>query len=364
MTRQAAIVGAGVVGLAIAAALARRGVEVIVLEKADRPGSETTARNSGVIHAGIYGAPDHLKTRLCVEGRRKLYAYCTERKVDHAKIGKLIVATSEDEVAALHALHTRALGNGVEGLQLIDTHQARQFEPELTAEAALFSPESGIVDAAGLVLALQGEIEDLGGVIAFRTEVDHAEATSQGFRVACGDDVLEVDLLVNSAGLSAQKLAHQVAAYPETRIPEQVLAKGNYFSWQGKSPFRHLIYPMPVRGGLGVHATLDLGGGLRFGPDVEWIDAPNYQVDPNRRDAFADAIRTWWPALDAERLSPDFAGVRPKLKPTDGSVADFLIDLPAHHGVAGLAMLFGIESPGLTSSLAIADNVARGLLDT
>lgn len=359
------VVGAGAVGLAIAAAFARTGRDVLVLEAGRAAGMGTSARNSGVIHAGMYYPTGSLRHRLCVQGRRQLYAYLAERNVPHRRTGKLIVATSPAETAKIEAIHATGLSNGVEGLDLITGAAARAWEPDLACEAALWSPETGILDTHAYMLALQGEIEDAGGAIALATPFQQADQIPGGFRVHTGGAdpaTIACRCLVNSAGLHAQRTASRIAGLAPGHIPALVLTKGNYFSCAGRSAFSRLIYPAPVDGGLGVHVTLDLAGRMRFGPDVEWLatgnpDAVDYTVNPARADAFYAAIRRYWPGLPDGVITPDYSGCRPKLSGPGEPAADFRIDGPALHAIPGLVNLFGIESPGLTSSLAIADEV-------
>jgi L-2-hydroxyglutarate oxidase LhgO len=357
------IVGAGAVGLAVAASLARNGKDVLVLEAASAIGTGTSARNSEVIHAGMYYPTGSLKHLMCVAGRRALYAYLQQRNIAHRKCGKLIVATTEAEIAKIEAIHATGLANGVEGLALLSAAEAKALEPALTCTAALWSPETGIIDAHGYMLALQGEIEDHGGAIALQSPVTRVEQLpGGGFRVQTPDAAIECRQLVNSAGLHATRVAGAIEGLAPAHIPQLTLAKGNYFSCAARPVFSRLIYPAPVDGGLGVHVTLDLGGRMKFGPDVEWLathnpDVVDYTVDPRRADAFYAAIRRYWPGLPDGVILPDYAGCRPKLSGPGEPAADFRIDGSTLHGVPGLVNLFGIESPGLTSSLAIADEV-------
>ncbi|TGD96953.1 NAD(P)/FAD-dependent oxidoreductase [Methylobacterium nonmethylotrophicum] len=356
------VVGAGVVGLAIGRELALRGHEVIVAEAEGGIGTGVSSRNSEVIHAGMYYPTGSLRARHCVEGRRRLYAFCESHGVPHAKIGKLIVAATEPEGAKIAAIHAQGLENGVEGLSLLDGTQARRLEPNLACNAALLSTETGIVDSHALMLALQGDIEGAGGALAFNTRIDRLTRAPEGWVARFGDgEEITVDAVVNAASFGAQGLARVTEGYPEARVPRLVLAKGNYFGCTGRPAFTRLIYPAPVEGGLGIHLTLDLAGRMRFGPDVEWIDAPDYEVDPGRGALFYAAIRRYWPALPDGALVPDYAGIRPKLSGPGEGAADFLIDGPAEHGLPGLVHLFGIESPGLTSSLSLAEDVADRL---
>ncbi|MDP6067198.1 MAG: NAD(P)/FAD-dependent oxidoreductase [Alphaproteobacteria bacterium] len=358
------VVGAGVVGLALARVLARRGREVLVLEAAAGIGSATSSRNSEVIHAGIYYPRDSLKARLCVAGRQALYHFCRDRGVPHKRLGKLIVAGHEDEFQGLERLRQSALGNGVDDLVFLPADEARALEPELACAGALLSPSTGIIDAHALMLALQAEAEAGGAVIALKSPLRGGQAGGQGFCLRVGladgsDYALDCRLLVNSAGLQAQEVAAGLAGLPATSIPRRHLNRGCYFALRGASPFRHLIYPLPGSASLGVHLTIDLAGQARFGPDQEWIDSIDYEVDPARAEGFYAAIRGYYPALAEGALSPAYAGIRPKLQAPGEAVADFIIQGPAEHGLAGLVNLYGIESPGLTAALAIADHAAE-----
>jgi len=364
----AVVIGAGVVGLAIARTLALAGREVLVLEAADAIGTETSARNSEVIHAGIYYPPGSLKARLCVEGRRRLYDYCEGHGVPHKRLGKLIVATQEGQQSGLAKIAEGARACGVDDLRLLSRGEAVALEPELVCVAALHSPSTGIVDSHAFMLSLQGEAEGRGAQIAFRTRVMSGRIESDGIVLkTCSDDgdelKLKADLVVNAAGHGAIPLAQAIQGMPAARIPRQFFARGCYFSMARKSPFSRLVYPVPVEGGLGVHLTLDMGGAARFGPDVEWIEGVDHAVDPHRADVFYAEIRRYWPALEDGALQPAYAGVRPKISGPGELAADFWIEGPRDHGVAGLVNLFGIESPGLTASLAIADEVRAMLVD-
>ncbi len=355
------VIGAGVVGLAIAAALARRGCAPIVLEREATIGTGISSRNSEVIHGGMYYPTGSLRAALCVEGRHMLYAYAQARGVATRRLGKLIVATDDAERRKIEAIHRQGQTNGVEDLALIDGASARRLEPALACIAALHSPQTGIVDSHGLMLALQGEIEDGGGMIAFNTPVERVTREAGGLVVHSAGETYAADVVVNAAGLAAQAVARSVEPMPVERIPPLVLAKGHYFGFAGRPVFSRLIYPAPVDGGLGVHVTLDLAGRMRFGPDVEWIDREDYAVDPRRAGAFEAAIRRYWPSLPSDSLVPDYAGIRPKLTGPGEPAADFMIQMEAEHGVPGLVNLFGIESPGLTASLAIAERVGDTL---
>jgi L-2-hydroxyglutarate oxidase LhgO len=362
----AIVVGAGVVGLAVARALARQGREVVVLETEGAIGEHTSSRNSEVIHAGIYYDAGSLKARLCVEGRRKLYAYCAEHGVEAKRLGKFIVASSEDQLPQLMKIKTHAEVNGVDDLEVWEADRFHAAEPDVSCVRALYSPSTGIVDSHAYMLSLQGGLEERGGVVAFNSPLLTAVADANGFVVGTGGDqpmTLRCDVLVNSAGLFAPEVAAKVKGADTSAIPTAYFARGAYFSLSGqKSPFTHLVYPIPEPGGLGVHATIDLAGQVRFGPDVEWIDGVDYTLDPRRADKFYAAIRAYWPALKDGALTPAYCGVRPKISAPGAPAADFVIHGPAQSGAAGLVNLFGIESPGLTSSLAIADAVA-GLVE-
>ncbi|MCP1537020.1 NAD(P)/FAD-dependent oxidoreductase [Methylorubrum extorquens] len=358
---EALVVGAGVVGLAIARALALRGTAVIVAEAAEAIGTGVSARSSEVIHGGMYYPPGSLRARHCVEGRRRLVEFCESHGVPYRLCGKLIVATHEAERPALETILSRGAENGVEGLTWCERAEALALEPALSCVAALHSPATGIVDSHALMLALLGDVEDAGGVLALNTPIEAAERRDGRWEVRFGGaapDVLQVDCLINAAGLGAQALARRIEGVAADGIPRQVLAKGSYFGCSGRPAFTRLIYPAPVEGGLGIHLTLDLAGRMRFGPDVEWVDAPDYAVDPGRAERFEAAIRRYWPGLPDGRLMPDYAGVRPKLSGPGEPAADFRIDGPGEHGWPGLVQLFGIESPGLTSALSLAEAVA------
>ena len=353
------VVGAGVVGLAVARALALAGREVLVLEAASAIGTGTSSRNSEVIHAGIYYAAGSLKARLCVQGKQQLYAYCAERGIGHKRCGKLLVATEPQQVAQLHSILERAALNGVDDLVMLSQPQALALEPELACEAAIFSPSTGIVDSHALMLALQGDIENAGSMVVLNSALADADCHNDGIDLITRDgSCLRAQIVINAAGLQAPALAHRFKGLPSLHVPGAWFAKGTYFTLAGRAPFSHLIYPVPQAAGLGVHLTLDLGGQAKFGPDVQWVDSPeDLVVDPARGDAFYAEVRKYWPALDDGALIPGYAGIRPKINAPDAAASDFLIQGPADHGVAGLVNLFGIESPGLTSSMAIGDHV-------
>lgn len=357
------VIGAGVVGLAVARALALRGQEVIVLEAGDRFGEGLSSRNSEVIHAGIYYPEQSLKARLCVAGRTALYQYCNTHQVTCVKTGKWIIASHQDQHAKLAEIQQQAEHNGVELVPAKRDAIVRAL-PEVQATAALYSPQTGIVDSHGLMLSLLGELEASGGQLARRAPVQSIVSAGHGHRLRVGGAMpceISAQLVVNAAGLEAVPLARQWQGYPLTCCPELYFARGCYFSYAARHPFKTLVYPVPESGGLGVHLTLDTAGQARFGPDVEWIERPDFTVDPARRERFAHAIQRWWPALDPSRLQPAYAGVRPKLHGPDVRFSDFDIQDEARHGVPGLVQLFGIESPGLTASLAIADYVVERL---
>lgn len=364
---QTVVIGAGVIGLAIARELAISGREVVVLEREKAFGTVTSARNSEVIHAGIYYEPGSLKARVCVEGRQRLVEFCRTHGVGHRLCGKLIVAASDAERAGLEKIERRAQAAGVHSLRWLDGAQARSLEPALSCRHALLSPETGIIDSHGLMLALLGEAEDRGAMLALLSEVSSGEVRADGFELEVAGEAGPMRLrcreLVNAAGLGAQRVASRIAGLAAGSVPPLHLAKGNYFSLSGRCPFSRLIYPIPNEAGLGVHLTLDLGGQGRFGPDVEWVSEIGYEVDPRRGDGFYDEIRTYWTDLPDGALQPAYAGMRPKLVGPDAPAADFRIDGASTHGVPGLVNLFGIESPGLTGCLAIASRV-REVLDS
>lgn len=360
----AVVIGAGVVGLAAARSLALAGHDVVVLERETLIGSHTSSRNSEVIHAGIYYPQGSLKARMCLEGKHRLYAYCSERGIAHRRCGKLIVATSEAQISALEGIKEKAEVNGVEGMEILDRAAAQALEPAVLCKSALLSPSTGIVDSHGLMVSLRGDLEDAGGVIAFGTNVTQIEGEDDGFLITVeGDERTFVccRVLVNAAGLFAPHVAGLVTSLDRGHVPEAFYCKGNYYSLEGRVPFSRLIYPVPEAAGLGVHLTLDLGGQARFGPDTEWVEGIDYAVDPARADGFYEAIRCYWPDLKAGALMPAYSGIRPKLVGPGDPAVDFRIDGPETHGVPGLVNLLGIESPGLTSSLAIADDVLRRL---
>jgi L-2-hydroxyglutarate oxidase LhgO len=356
------VIGAGVIGLAVARRLAQAGREVIVLEAAEGIGTVTSSRNSEVIHAGIYYRAGSLMARMCVSGKRALYEYCREYGIPHRNCGKLIVATTPKETEKLQSIRAHAEANGVLDMQLLAGEAARALEPALNCDAALLSPSTGIIDSHAFMLALRGDAEAAGAAFAFYTPLVRAKSAAGRIEIEAGGDApmtLECDLLVNAAGLGAPAVARSIEGMPIELIPCAYLAKGSYFSCSARAPFSRLIYPVPEPGGLGVHLTLDMAGQARFGPDVEWVETIDYAVDPARADRFYPAIRKYWPALPDGALMPSYSGIRPKIVPPAVATQDFLIQGPRTHGVAGLINLFGIESPGLTSSLAIADHVGE-----
>ncbi|MBB4197395.1 FAD-dependent oxidoreductase [Rhodoblastus sphagnicola] len=358
----AVVVGAGVVGLSVGLALAQTGREVVVLEAAERIGSETSSRNSEVIHAGLYYPTGSLKARFCVAGRKALYDYCESHGVAHKRCGKLVVATDDSEMPALRALAQKGWDNGVDDLKLISAQEARALEPALFCVGAILSPSTGIFDSAAYMLALRGDSEAAGASFAFNTPFVAASIEDDGIAVETGGAEpmrLKTSLLVNCGGLHASRVAENIAGLDPTHIPRTRYAKGNYFTLPGRAPFTRLIYPMPTAHGVGLHLTFDVGGQARFGPDVEWVETIDYGVDSRRAQNFGDVIRRYWPGAPKTALTPSYCGVRPKIAGPDQPAADFRIDGPAVHGVPGLINLFGIESPGLTSSLAIAAHVIR-----
>jgi L-2-hydroxyglutarate oxidase LhgO len=365
------VIGAGVVGLGVARALALAGREVVVLEAASAIGTGTSSRNSEVMHAGLYYAPGSLKARLCVRGRELLYDYCEAHGIAHRRCGKLVVATDAAQEGALRTLMQRGQACGVHDLAWLSAAEAVALEPALYCTAAVLSPSTGIVDSHGLMLALQGDAEAKGAMLALRSPLQRLQRVGDGFELEVGGDEplrLHARCVINSAGLHALPLAKRFDGLPPMPLPQPRWARGHYFSCPGKPAFRRLIYPMPNDAGLGVHVTLDLGGQMRFGPDVQWIPMAalgeeDYRVDPARAEPFAEAIRAYWPALPDAALLPAYAGIRPKLSGPGEPASDFVVAGPSMHGVAGLVNLFGIESPGLTASLAIGEYVAELLRD-
>lgn len=358
---ECAVAGAGAVGLAVARALALAGHEVVVLEAGPGIGTGVSSRNSEVIHAGMYYPEGSLKARLCVAGNRLLRAYLVAHKVAHRLVGKLIVASGDDEEAKLDTILARGRANGVDGLDPIGAAAARRLEPEVACTAALWSPSTGILDTHGYMLALLGDVEEAGGMLALHAPIEGGEVTGEGIELEVGGKEpmrLLCRRFVNAAGLGAQTLARTIAGLPAETVPPRYMCKGNYFVLSGRSPFSRLVYPMPDGVGLGVHYTLDMGGRGRFGPDVEWVEDENYDVDPGRSSAFYAAVRRYWPGLADGALQPGYSGIRPKVHGPGEPVPDFVIQGPREHGVPGLVNLYGIESPGLTASLAMAGEIA------
>lgn len=363
---EAVVIGAGVVGLAVARALALAGREVIVLERAAHVGTETSSRNSEVVHSGIYYPPGSLKARLCVRGRDLLYGYCDAKGVPYKRTGKLIVATSPDEVPTLEKYFDLARQNAIGDIAWLTADEVRALEPEVRCVRALHIPYTGIVDSHGLMTALWGDLQAAGGDVAFLTEVAGGRLRPDGLfelDVAGFDETLTCRELVNSAGLYAPDLARKLDGCAGEQAPTAYYARGHYFSLSGKSPFLRLVYPVANAAGLGTHVTIDLSGRAKFGPDVQWIDGVDYSFGPSRRESFAEAIRLYYPALDEDRLQPDYTGIRPKIAPAGAPAADFRVSGPGEHGIRGLVHLYGIESPGLTATMALGDNVA-GLLNS
>ena len=357
---QVLVVGAGVIGLAIARTAALAGHDVTVAEATKGIANGISSRNSKNIHGGLYYPTDTLRAVHCVRGRRLLYEFCASHGIPHRKCGKLVVATNEAELAKVEAIRDQADANGVECCEMLGGNAARAMETELSCIGALWSPETGIVDSHAYMRALWGELEDCGGMIAFDTPVERLSYRAPHWQVRFGGrepGTIAFDAVVNTGGLGAQALARRIDGYPAAGVPRLVLAKGNYFGFTGRPAFSRLIYPTPVDGGLGVHVTLDLAGRMRFGPDVEWIDEENYAVDPDRAASFYARIRTYWPGLPDGALVPDYAGIRPKLSGPGEPQADFMVAGPAEHRMPRLVNLFGIESPGLTASLSLAREV-------
>jgi L-2-hydroxyglutarate oxidase LhgO len=356
------VIGAGVVGLAVARALARGGREVVILERERQFGVHTSSRNSEVIHAGIHYEPRSLKATLCVSGRDLLYRYCAERGIGHRRCGKFTVATTEDQLPVLEKIQGNALANGVFDLEWLDAEQAARAEPQLKCVRALSSPSTGIIDSHAYMQALLADAEGAGAIIAYGATVASMNPTAAGTEMHIENQpgpAARAQLVVNCAGLHAHEVARSIEGFPAQYIPAVSFAKGSYFALAGASPFARLVYPAPRPGGhLGIHMTIDLSGAARFGPDTEWVTSIDYAVDPQRVSIFADVIRDYWPRLDRERLYPAYAGIRPKLSGAGEATRDFCISVPADHGVAGIVNLFGIESPGLTASLALAEYIA------
>jgi L-2-hydroxyglutarate oxidase LhgO len=361
MDVEAIVIGAGVVGLAVARRLAQSGVDVLVLEAEDKVGSQTSARNSEVIHAGLYYPQGSLKARTCVEGREMLYAYCRDRNIPARKIGKLVVATDDAQLPRLEEIFRQGESNGVEDLVWLDAEGIRRIEPEVRCRAGFFSPSTGIVDSFALMLALQADAENSGAQFALRTRATGASLKNSGFSVDVGDDALACNLLINCAGHGAHAIALAMPDYPRNLVPPRTLAKGNYCSVAGRAPFSHLVYPLPEPGGVGVHVTLDLAGNMRLGPDVQWIEDIDLQPTPGIEPAFRASVAKFWPGIEAREIAASTCGIRPKISGPGEANADFRIDGPEAHGVPGLVHCFGIESPGLTASLALAELIAAKL---
>ena len=363
------VIGAGVVGLAVARRLALAGREVVVVERADAIGTETSSRNSEVIHAGIYYPKDSLKARFCVAGKHALYDYCAAHAVPHERCGKIIVATSDDQIAELERLKDVAAGNGVPDLEWLTPDRVRELEPAIFCVAALLSPSTGIIDSHGLMLAYQGDLEAHGGSIAFLSPVTGGRVGASGITLRIGGaepTEIEAGIVINSAGLWAQKIAALIDGVPPGTIPPSHYAKGNYYTLMGRPPFSRPIYPVPDKASLGVHVTLDMGGQVKFGPDVEWLDSTDpdgldYDVDPSRADKFYEAVRRYYPDLADGAIQAGYCGIRPKIQAPGEDARDFVIQGEDEHGIPGLVNLYGIESPGLTASIAIADAVAETL---
>jgi L-2-hydroxyglutarate oxidase LhgO len=354
-----AIVGAGAVGLAVARAVAATGRDVLILEAAASFGTGTSSRNSEVIHAGIYYPRDSLKARFCIAGRDRLYAFCEEYGVTYRRCGKLIVATTDAQLAELEKIRAAARANGIE-LDVWSAEQSTAAEPQLSCVGALHSPLTGIVDSHAYMLTLLGHAENHGATLVRESRVTQMRVESDAVLISVNSDTttLRAKTVVNCAGIHAPELARTIEGFPKEHIPTPYFAKGTYFTLAGRAPFHRLVYPIPEPGGLGVHVTLDLAGRARFGPDVQWVQEPDYRVDPKRAESFYAAIRTYWPNLPDGALQPAYAGIRPKISAPGAPAADFRIDGPKVHGVPGVINLFGIESPGLTASLAIAEYVA------
>jgi len=354
------IVGAGAVGLAIARSLALAGREVVVLETETQIGMHASSRNSEVIHAGLYYPEDSLKARLCVRGKEMLYSYCEEHHVSHRRIGKLVVAPSDSDLDKLIGIKSQAAKNGVTDLQFLSADEVHGLEQEVSCAGGLLSPSSGIVDSHELMTALVAEIEERGGTVVLNSEVTNLKVLNQGLGFESAGEAFECETLVNSAGLWAQELVANIDR-ASRGAPIRHLAKGHYFALQGKSPFKHLVYPLPFDGGLGIHATNDLSGAARFGPDVTWIDSIDYSFDESRKSDFVEAIKSYYPALNEHKLAPAYTGIRPKLAGKGAQFTDFNIQFEADHCVPGLVTLYGIESPGLTACLAIGEYITHNV---
>jgi L-2-hydroxyglutarate oxidase LhgO len=354
------VVGAGVVGLAIARSLAMAGREVVVVEAEQQIGMHASSRNSEVIHAGLYHPAQSLKARLCVQGKQQLYDYCERHHVKHDRIGKLIVAATPEQFTLLEEIREQAARNGVNDLQVLSADDVRAREPNVVSAGGLFSPSTGIIDSHELMVALEGDLEAAGGIVVLNSEVRNIAGAGQGIRFEASDVMFQCRTLVNSAGLTALDLVAEMDLGPRTPSTA-CYAKGHYFAYTERSPFNHLVYPVPIDGGLGIHSTNDLGGAVRFGPDVVWTDAIDYSFDEDRKVDFVEAIRRYYPDLDETGLAPSYTGIRPKLAGRGAQFTDFEIQFDRDHGVSGLVNLFGIESPGLTACLAIGDWVRHKL---
>lgn len=353
------IIGAGVIGLAIAKALTEQGDDLLILEKEKSFGMGASSRNSEVIHAGLYFSPHMLKTQACVRGKEMLYQYAKERHIPHKRCGKLLVASHEAELPKLSEIKINAANCGVTDLEELSRDECKALEPDISAVAGLFSPSSGVIDSHSLMLSLVGDIESSGAMIAYNTNIAAIEKKGSIFKITTTDDYsITCNRLINAAGLGAQKIAAKIGELDKCHIPELIMAKGHYFSYSGKTNFKHLVYPLPFQGGLGVHLTLDMAGGIKFGPDVHFVEHEEYNVSPSLKKNFLTSIQHYYPGIDSDKLHPDYAGIRPKLS-KDG--LDFNIQFEDTHAIEGLVNLFGMESPGLTSSLAIADYIKEKL---
>ena len=358
------VIGAGVVGLAVARALALSGRSVIVLEKNSRIGEETSSRNSEVIHAGIYYPKDSMKAKMCVEGKKLLYAYCRDRNIEHKNTGKLIVASSDDQVPALHDIMQKGLDNGVDDLRLVNQDELEELEPELKAVQAIMSPSTGIIDSHGLMLSLLGDLENAGSALCLRSPVEKIETIPGGFEVFVGGDEpcsVTAKEVINCGGLHARNVSLCFGSLDSSTVPPAYYSRGCYFTMSGPNPFKRLVYPIPDNEGLGIHLTIDLQGCARFGPDTEWVTDLDYTVDPQRSALFYKAIRTYFPRLEDGALQPGYSGIRPKVTGPFESAGDFVIQTDDEHGQEGFVALYGIESPGLTSCLAIANFILEKL---
>lgn len=357
-----AVIGAGVVGLAIARELALSGREVIVVESEDAIGTHTSSRNSEVIHAGLYYPKGSLKARLCVSGKQLLYAYCAEHGVPHRNTGKIVVAATDEEIPKLEDYVAKAAANGVTDLRWLSRAELGELEPDVACVAGFLSPSTGIVDSHALMLAYQGDAENHGAVIVFRSPLHRGQATGDGITLEIGGAepmTLACNCVVNAAGLFAQDVSRSIRGVPAASIPPQFFAKAHYYTLSGRPPFRRLVYPVATNAHLGVHVTIDLAGQVRFGPDVSWVDGVDYAFDASREPLFYEAIRKYYPGLKDGQLQPGYTGIRPKISGPKEPAADFLIQGPKDHGIAGLVSLYGIESPGLTASMAIAQHVRK-----